>query len=48
MIIECLFCGWSGEEEELRARTDDPRDRNFEFCPVCRRDDFEEAEEDYE
>ena len=44
----CNDCGWSGYYEELVALTDDLNDKDFNYCPACESDDFDEEEEEEE
>jgi len=45
MEIECISCGWAGDETMLVSKTDDINDDQYIYCPECGDDDMEELEE---
>lgn len=42
MYIEltCIKCGWTGSYAELVTLTDEPDDNDFDYCPNCEHDEF--------
>jgi len=43
--MQCNECGWQGDSSELVSKTDDLKDRDFNYCPDCGSDDIEDCEE---
>ncbi len=37
----CLDCGWVGCHAELVLKIDDLNDKDFNYCPDCRKNNFE-------
>ena len=42
----CIHCGWTGDDSELWAKTDDPEDQDFIYCPDCKSVEFEDEDEE--
>lgn len=44
--LTCIKCGWTGNNAELVAITDNLNDAYFAYCPVCEHSEFDEEEVD--
>lgn len=42
--LTCIKCGWPGSYAELIILTDDPEDNDFDYCPNCEHNEFDEEE----
>jgi len=40
--IECLDCDWQGYVLDLVSKTEDPKDRDFNYCPDCGSDNIQD------
>jgi predicted Zn-ribbon and HTH transcriptional regulator len=42
--VKCCKCGWEGYSDALVSKTEDVKDRDFNYCPDCESDDIEDTD----